>query len=226
MMGLEIRYPPQLFEFLRELKVNNNRDWFERNKHRYIEDVRDPMLAFIAALGPRLRDLSPHLVADPKRSMFRIYRDVRFSKNKVPYKTVASAFFFHQSMGKDGPGIYLHLAPDGCFLGVGSWHPDPVTRTKITDAISAKPDPWGEIVANREFRKLYKMEGESMARLPRQYDPEHPHAADLKRKDFIIVSSFTEKQATAKDFLDRVDRLSRVAGPYLGFVVRAMGLKW
>lgn len=226
MMAMEVRFTPRLFAFLRELKTNNNREWFELNKQRYIEDVRDPMLAFIAALGPHLREISPNLVADPKRSMFRIYRDVRFSKNKAPYKIVASAFFFHQSTGKEGAGMYLHLAPDSCFMGVGSWHPDPVTRTKITNAISARPDEWGAIVKGKEFRKVWTMEGESMARLPRQYDPAHPFAVDLKRKDFIVISRFTEKQAGAKDFLDRIDRLAQSSGPYLGFILRAIGLKW
>ncbi|MDX2032783.1 MAG: DUF2461 domain-containing protein [Blastocatellia bacterium] len=226
MMAMDIRFTPQLFAFFRELKANNNREWFELNKPRYLEDVRDPLLAFIAAIGPHLRDISPLLVADPKRSMFRIYRDVRFSKNKAPYKTHASAYFFHQTVGKDGPGMYLHLDPEGCFMGVGFWQPDPATRTKITNAIAAKPDEWGAIVREKEFRKLWKMEGESMAKLPRQYDPAHPFADDLTRKDFIIVARFTEKQAGAKDFLDRIDRLAHSSGPYLGFVCRAIGLKW
>ncbi len=225
-MAQEIRFTPRLFDFIRELKANNNREWFEANKSRYIDDVRDPLQAFIAALGPHLREISPHLVADPKRSMFRIYRDIRFSKNKAPYKTHASAYCFHQSAGKDGAGMYLHLDPEGCFMGVGFWQPDPVTRTKITNAIAAKPEEWGAIVRDKAFRRTWKMEGESMAKLPRQYDPAHPFAEDLKRKDFILVARFTEKQACAKDFLDRIDRLAHSGGPYLGFLMRALGLKW
>jgi uncharacterized protein (TIGR02453 family) len=225
-MAKELRFTPQLFDFLRELKVNNKKEWFDPNKPHYIEYVRDPMLAFIAAVGSRLRDISPYLVADPKRSMFRIYRDIRFSKNKDPYKTQASCFFFHQTSGKEGLGIYVHLEPDSCFTGIGSWHPDPVKRTKITNSIANKTDAWREAVSGKEFRKMFKMEGESMAKLPKQYDPQHPFADDLKRKDFIAVLYLSEKQACAKDFIDRIDHASHVAAPYLEFLVKAIGLKW
>ncbi|MCI0524075.1 MAG: TIGR02453 family protein [Acidobacteria bacterium] len=228
-MAKELRFTPQFFDFLRELKANNRKEWFDENKDRYVADVRDPLLAFIAAFRPRLLEINSNLVADPKPSggsMFRIYRDTRFSKNKEPYKTQASAFFSHQTGGKEGPGIYLHLDPESCFIGIGLWRPAPVTRTKVTDAIAAKPDAWRDATSGKEFRKLLKMEGESMTKLPKQYDPQHPFAEDLKRKDFIVVAYFSEKQACARDFIDRVDNLSRAAAPYLGFVIKAVGLKW
>ena len=228
-MPKELRFTPLLFDFLRELKANNKKEWFDANKDRYVADVRDPLLAFIAALRPRLLEISPYLVADPKPaggSMFRIYRDTRFSKNKEPYKTTASAFFSHQTGGKEGPGLYLHLEPDSCFMGAGLYHPDPVSRTKVTDAIAAKPDVWRDATSGKEFRKLLKMEGDSLAKLPKQYDPRHPFAEDLKRKDFVVISYFSEKQTCAKDFIERFHNISRVAAPYLGFIIKAAGLKW
>jgi uncharacterized protein (TIGR02453 family) len=228
-MAKELRFTPSFFDFLRELKANNKKEWFDANKDRYVADVRDPLLAFIAALRPRMLEISPYLVADPKPtggSMFRIYRDTRFSKNKEPYKTTASAFFSHQNGGKEGPGIYLHLDPESCFIGIGHWRPDPVARTKMTDAIAAKPDDWRDATSSKEFRKLLKMEGGSLAKLPKQYDPRHPFAEDLRRKDFIVISYFSEKQACAKDFIERFDNISRVAAPYLGFIIKAAGLKW
>jgi uncharacterized protein (TIGR02453 family) len=228
-MPKELRFTPGLFDFLRELKANNRKEWFDANKDRYIADARDPLLAFIAALRPRLLEISPYLIADPKPaggSMFRIYRDTRFSKNKEPYKTTVSAFFSHQSGGKEGPGIYLHLDPESCFVGIGHWRPDPVARTRVTDAIAAKPDAWRDATSGREFRKLLKIEGGSMAKLPKQYDPQHPFAEDLRRKDFIAISYFSDKQACARDFIERFDNISRVAAPYLGFIIKATGLKW
>ncbi|MGH9751623.1 MAG: DUF2461 domain-containing protein [Blastocatellia bacterium] len=228
-MTKELQFTSRLFDFLRELKVNNKKEWFDANKDRYIADVRDPLLAFIAAFRSRLLEISPYLVADPKPtggSMFRIYRDTRFSKNKEPYKTVASAFFSHKTGGKEGPGVYLHLAPDNCFVGAGLWRPGSVSRTKVTDAIAAKPDAWRDATSGKEFRKLLKMEGEQLAKLPRQYDPRHPFAEDLKRKDFVVVAYFSEKQACAKDFIERFDNISRVAAPYMGLIVKAAGLKW
>ena len=228
-MPKELRFTPGLFDFLRELKANNKKEWFDANKDRYVIDVRDPLLAFIAAFRPRLIEISPYLVADPKPtggSMFRIYRDTRFSKNKEPYKTTASAFFSHQTGGKEGPGIYLHLEPESCFIGIGHWRPDPVARTRVTDAIAAKPDAWRGATSSKEFRKLLKMEGDSLAKLPKHYDPLHPFAEDLRRKDFIVISYFSEKQACAKDFIDRLHDISRVAAPYLGFIIKAAGLRW
>src|SRR5262245_9932664 len=118
-MPKELRFTTGLFDFLRELKANNKKEWLEANKDRNVADVRDLLLAFVAALRPRLFEISPYLVADPKTaggSMFRIYRDTRFSKNKEPYKTMASAFFSHQTGGKEGPGLYLHLEPDSPFM--------------------------------------------------------------------------------------------------------------
>jgi uncharacterized protein (TIGR02453 family) len=228
-MPKELRFNPGFFDFLRELKANNKKEWFDANKDRYVADVRDPLLAFIVAFRPRLLEISPYLVADPKPtggSMFRIYRDTRFSKNKEPYKTTASAFFSHQTGGKEGPGIYLHLEPESCFIGIGHWRPDPVARTRVTDAIAAKPDSWRDATSSKEFRKLFKMEGEQLAKLPKQYDPQHPFAEDLRRKDFIVISYFSEKQACAKDFIERFHDISRAAAPYLGFIIKATGLRW
>ena len=117
-----------LFDFLRELKANNERPWFEANKARYRAEVRDPMLDFIAAFAEPLSEISPHFRADPRPnggSLFRIYRDTRFSKDKTPYKTNVGAHFRHEA-GKDAhaPGFYLHLEPGMCFAGCGIWHPD------------------------------------------------------------------------------------------------------
>ncbi|MBO0727150.1 MAG: TIGR02453 family protein [Blastocatellia bacterium] len=228
-MPKQLRFTPRLFDFLRELKAKNKKEWFDANKDRYIADVRDPMLAIITAFRPRLLEISPYLVADPKPtggSMLRIYRDTRFSKNKKPYKTAVSAFFPHQDTGKQGAGIYLHLEPENCYIGIGLWRPDPAARNRVADAIAAKPEAWRDSTSSKEFRKLLKMEGDSLAKLPRRYDPQHPFAEDLKRKDFVVVSYFSEKQACALNFIDRFANISRVAALYLGFIVRAAGLKW
>ena len=228
-MAKELRFTPQLFEFLTELKANNNREWFEANKPRYQADVREPFLAFIAALRPRLLNLSPYYVADPKPlggSLFRIYRDTRFSKNKDPYKTVASAYFWHEAGKLDTPGFYLHLEPGECFIGCGLYQPDPKTRTKVTDAIVAQADEWQRLTGAKEFKKLFKFGGESLQRVPKQYDPAHPLAEDLKRKDFILVANLTEKQVCAKDFLDKYETLVTASAPFVAFLCRAVGLPW
>ena len=119
---------PEFFTFFRELKENNNREWFQANKQRYETQVREPLLHFITDFGVRLPEISPRYMADARKSggsLFRIYRDVRFSKDKSPYKTTAGIQFRHEN-GKDvhAPGFYLHLEPDGVFVGVGIWHPE------------------------------------------------------------------------------------------------------
>jgi len=228
-MPKDLRFSPQLFSFLEELKANNNKEWFEENRDRYVELVREPMLAFITAIRPRLAAISPYLVVDPKPhggSMLRVYRDIRFSKSKAPYKAMAAAYFWHQS-GKDNrPGIYLHLDPEHCFLGIGLWRPATPVRREITDAIAKNPDAWKEAISSRQFKAKFKFDGESLAKLPKQYDPDHPFAEDLRRKDFIVTAYFTRQQVCGKDFLDRVENLCQISKPFMGFLTKAAGLEW
>ena len=120
-------FTPEFFEFLLELRSNNDRDWFQANKGRYERDVKNPLLRFIEDFEPRLHSISSHYIADAHAnggSMFRIYRDLRFSKDKSPYKTQAAAQFRHEE-GKTAhaPGFYLHIAPGEVFAGVGMWQP-------------------------------------------------------------------------------------------------------
>lgn len=224
-MAKDLRFPPALFDFLRELKANNNRDWFEANKPRYLADVREPFLAFIAAFRPRLHNLSPHYVAEPK-SMFRIYRDTRFAKDKTPYKTAASAYFWHSAGKLDTPGFYLHMEPGECFVGMGLYQPAPALRNQVVAAIAANADEWRAITSSKEFKKLFTFGGESLQRVPKPYGEDHPLAADLKRKDFIVMAKLTEKQVCASDFLDRYDALCSAAAPLVAFLTRAVGLPW
>lgn len=183
------RLSPELFRFLRELRENNNREWFQANRDRYEKGVRQPLLRFIAAFAAPLRQISSHLVADPRPlggSLFRIYRDTRFSPDKSPYKTWAAMHFTHED-GNDvqAPGYYLHLEPGNIFAGSGLWHPDPVTLKKVRDVIVAKPLHWRRAISGKAFRRACRLEGDSLGRPPRGYDPDHPFIEDLKRRDFI-----------------------------------------
>lgn len=228
-MSKELRFSPQLFTFLEELKANNNRDWFEANRHRYVEFVREPMLAFIAAFRPRLANISSYLIADPKPnggSMLRLYRDLRFSKSKEPYKPMAAAYFWHQAGKENLPGIYLHLDTKDCYLALGLWRPATAIRRDVTDAIANRPEDWKRATGDRQFKAKTKLSGESLVKLPKQYDPEHPFAEDLRRKDFIASANFTQQQVCAKDFLDRVESICQSAKPFMEFLTTAAGLKW
>ncbi len=225
----ELKFSTKLFEFLQELKSNNNREWYEQNRGKYTENVRDPFLAFIAAFRPRLNAISPWLIADPKPvggSMLRIYRDVRFSKSKVPYKTNAAAFFYHQAGKENTPGIYLHLEPGSSFLGIGLWQPDTANRRKITDSIYNNPTRWGDVVTDRKFKKSFKLAGDSLSKVPKHYSGSHPFPDDLRRKDFIVTSDFSERQVCEKDFIERVEDLCITAAPFMQFLTEALEIPW
>ncbi len=229
-MPKEAHFSPALFAFLRELEANNSRPWFQANKERYEREVREPMLRFIADFGVEARKISPYIVADPRKaggSMFRIHRDTRFSKDKSPYKTSAAARFSHAD-GKDvhAPGFYLHMEPGQVFAGAGVWHPDSTTLGRIRDAIVAEPEGWRRALSGKAFKAHCALGGAALKRPPRGYDPDHPLIEDLKRKDFITVSRFAEREACAADFLSRFTRACRAAAPLQKFLTAALGVPW
>jgi uncharacterized protein (TIGR02453 family) len=212
-----------LFRFFGELRRRNNREWFNANKDRYLAEVRDPLLEFIAAIAPGLKAISPHLVADPhpsRGSLLRIYRDTRFSRDKAPYKTNAGLFFaLEAEKDADAPGYYLHLAPGEVFMGAGMWHPGADTLHAIRAAIVADPSGW------KRARRVGLSHGDdTLKRAPRGFDPDHPLVADVKRLSFTTGVGFTETQACAADFPARFVRACRGAAPLVRFVARAMRL--
>ncbi len=217
-----------LFEFLTELRSNNNREWFLANKARYEADVRDPLLSFIADFGPKLRKISPHFRADPRPvggSLFRIYRDTRFSPDKTPYKAAAAAQFRHAA-GKDvhAPGFYLHLEPNNVFAGVGLWHPTGDALTNVRDAIVEQPQSWKKAVGGKSFRAHFEIGGDALQRPPRGYDPAHPLIEDIKRKDFVAFTHFSEAAACRPAFLGRFATAMQAAKPFMRFLTKAVDL--
>lgn len=217
---------PKTFRFLKDLAAHNDREWFNANKERYHAEVRDPLLGFIAAFGPRLQKVSKNMLADPRPmggSLFRIYRDTRFAKDKSPYKTHAGLTFRHAD-GKDvhGPIFYLHLEPGQVFMAAGMWHPEADTLRKVRDAIAERPDRWKRVLAKKGVDL-----GEAtnaLKRPPRGYDPEHPYIEDLKRKSFTASQRFTQKDACAANFLDVYAKACKQKAPLVEFLANAVGL--
>ena len=221
---------PELFAFFRTLARNNNREWFQANKERYEMQVREPLLQFVRDFEPALHQISPNFAADARRtggSLFRLHRDVRFSRDKSPYKTAAGIHFRHDS-GRDahGPGYYLHLEPGNLFAGAGIWHPDSNTLGLLRNFLADKSEGWLKAVGDREFAAYFKMEGDTLKRPPRGFEPDHPLIEDLKRKDFIAVSQLTQKEACAADFPDRFNARCRAAAPFMEYLTMAVGLPW
>jgi uncharacterized protein (TIGR02453 family) len=218
-------FSPQLFRFVKDLKANNNREWFNANKGRYEEHVKEAALGFIEDAGYRLADAAPYLVAD-QRSLFRIYRDTRFAKDKTPYKTHVGIYLRHQrSAEADTAGLYLHLEPGHVFMGAGIWHPSAPALKRIRDAMAGRPDAWREAVA--AVGPTWRLaDGEALKRPPQGYPPDHPLIEDLKRKSFAVTSKLTQREVTASGFLDVwVDRV-RQARPFMVFLSGALGVPY
>jgi len=220
------------FQFFSELSSNNRREWFQANKSRYEAEVRAPMIRFISDFAPHLHTMSRHYYADPSPiggSMFRIYRDVRFSKDKSPYKTNAGIFFHHVAGRKKEmatPGFYLHLSRDEVFAGAGLWHPESQALGKIRDAIVAHPDRWKRATSQRDFRATCRLSGDKLQRPPKGYDPAHPFIEDLKRKDFVTVTDLSEKEACSSRFMDSFVSSATAAVPFMRFLTESLGLAW
>ena len=221
-------FTTELFRFLAELTVNNDRDWFKANKSRYEEHVREPALAFIRAMGPRLDAISPHYVASDKRSggsLMRVYRDTRFGKDKSPYKTNVGIQFRHDA-GKDvhAPGFYLHVSNEEIFLGVGLWHPDKEPLAAIRKRIAEHPDEWRAVRDAPAFASIFTLAGESLKRAPRGFPADHPLVEDLKRKDHIAGCDLEPADLVEATALDLIAARFALAGDYMAFLAGAIGL--
>lgn len=195
-------------KFLKQLKKNNNRDWFNQNKDRYETFVREPSLEFIESMAAPLRKVSEHFLAVPKKmggSLMRVYRDIRFSKDKTPYKTNVGIHFRHE-FGKNvhAPGYYLHIAPNETFLGLGIWHPDTEALKKIRSYIQEEPTRWKRAINSKAFKETFELAGESLKKAPFGIEKDHPMIHDLKRKDFIGVTSLSDDAILSSDLLKTV----------------------
>ena len=223
-------FTPATFDFLGELAANNNRDWFGIHKPRYERDVKSPALRFISDFGPRLARISSRFRADPRAnggSLFRIYRDTRFSRDKSPYKTHTGIHFRHEAArDAHAPGFYLHLEPGSVFVGCGVWRPGGPALRKIREAIDEDPDSWLRASRNAVFRASFELSGDSLIRAPRGFGVDHPLIEDLRRKDFIGVARLDEKTVSSEGFLDEFDQLCRDAAPFQRWLCGALGVAY
>ena len=220
------------FKFLKELEANNNKPWWEDNKDRYIDVIREPALEFIDDFSTHLEKISPHFRTDTRTvggSLMRPYRDVRFSKDKTPYKTNVGIQFRHEA-GKDvhAPGFYLHLEPGENFAGVGLWSP----ATKVAHAIRRKinddPAQWKKVAHSNSFTDSWSLghPEDALKRVPKEYDQEHPYADDIRRKSFTAGQRLTQKAVTSDDFATVFARELKKASPFNRFLCEAIGLPY
>jgi len=218
------------FAFLRRLGENNNRDWFNEHKSEYELQVREPALDFIRAMKPELARFTPHFVAVDKKvggSLMRVYRDVRFGKNKQPYKTNIGIQFRHE-LGKDvhAPGFYLHIEAHEVFVGAGIWHPDGETLKKIRTYIDAHPTRWNDAMKDKSFNKVFSLAGDSLKRAPKGYPMDHPMIEDLKRKDFIAIAPLMPELILQDDLVGLIGSYFETATPLMQQLCRAVSVKY
>jgi uncharacterized protein (TIGR02453 family) len=220
----------QTFDFLAALAENNNRKWFDTRQQEYEDVVRAPALAFIGDMADEMPAISAHFRASPKKvggSLMRIHRDIRFGKDKTPYKTNIGIQFRHEA-GKDihAPGYYVHIEPDRCFVGAGLWRPDADALFKIREAIVKNGDAWVAARDDKNFCKHFTIEGDALANAPRGYAKDHPLVKDLKRKDFISLAELRESTVTSKNFRPQIVELFTQAAPFMRFLCKALALRF
>jgi len=223
-----IAFEPSLFQFLRDLAKNNNREWFQKNKARYQSQVVSPVTAFIEAMMPRLDKITNAINVDSRPnggSMFRIYRDARFSKDKRPYKENVGCHFRHRA-GKDAhaPGYYIHLEPGNVFFGGGIWMPPSDILHKIRDSIDVDQKRWLSLRNSKKIQDLGGIQGDGLKNPPRGFSAEHPCIDDLKRKSLFVMLRVDEADVYDSDFITRVTKVYKDIAPLMEFLTVAVGL--
>jgi uncharacterized protein (TIGR02453 family) len=236
-------FTPAAFQFLRGLARNNRRDWFHPRKPQYGEHLKAPSLRLITDLAAPLQAISSQLVADPRPvggSLFRIYRDTRFSANKAPYKTHIGMTFFHAAtqrgarglagnaaMGRlDAPVLYLHLEPNACFTGGGIWHPQAPTLKRIRDFMIDNPRSWRKLTTAKAFTRHFALTGDSLSRPPRGYKVDHALIEDLKRKDFVASAALSDADVLGPDLRKLLLQRFRLMHPLLEWLCMALDLEF
>ena len=180
-------FPRESLAFLRALKRNNRREWFQPRKEQFEAEVRAPMLAIVERLADDLRPIVPEIVVDPKTAIYRIYRDTRFSENKTPYKTHVAAVFPWRGLAKhEGAGLYFHVSPDEVWMGGGMYSPQTPQLQAVREHIATNLRRLRAIVESPGFRRqVGVLDGERLQRVPHGFPKDHPAAEYLKYRQFL-----------------------------------------
>ena len=225
-------FGPAALQFLRGLAAHNDKQWFEAHRSDYEQEVREPMQELIDEMLMRFRDFAPEIGGDPKRCMFRINRDVRFSKDKSPYKTHAACWFHHRgasrrvgSEGDEGSaGFYFHLEPGGrSMVGAGLWMPPRQQLNRIRDSIAEKPAQFDRM-ARALPKRFGGLDDESvLKRMPRGYPEDHPAAKWLRYQSFTSGRTLTDSDVTGKRLPALLAREYEALLPLVRWVNGALG---
>ena len=220
MAQLRPRFPPEALKFLRALKRNNRREWFLAHRDEYEHHVRQPMIEIIERLADDFREFAPHLSASPKSSMYRIYRDVRFSANKAPYKTHVAAIFPARGLPKhEGAGLYFHVSPDDVWVGGGMYAPRTAQLHAVREHIASNLKRFRAIVESPGFRRAVgRLDGERLQRVPRGFPRDHAAAEYLKFRQFLAGRELPPSFATSPTLYPTLLNVFRQVAPLTRFL--------
>jgi uncharacterized protein (TIGR02453 family) len=228
-------FRPAALTFLRGLRRHNEREWFEANRPTYEAEVRAPLAALVEDVDVRLATVAPEIVGDPRRSLFRIHRDVRFSSDKSPYKTHAACWFYHGDAGRGvgrattahgGAGFYFHMEPGRASLGGGIWMPPRPTLARIRERIDDEPLVLAKVLRAPGLRPFGGLAEEAMlARMPRGYAAAHPAAALLRHQSFTVGRALTERELFSARLPDLLAREYARILPLVRWLNGALGLR-
>lgn len=212
-------FTPKTLSFLRSLKRNNDREWFHARRQDYETHVRTPMIAIVEALAGDLRSFAPDLVASPKVSLFRPWRDTRFSEDKSPLKTNIAAVFPSRTLGRmNGAGLYFEVAPEHVWIGGGLYAPDPVQLIAVRQHIAANHRQLDAIVKSTAFKKLGGLQGDTITRVPKGFQAGHPAEAYLKHKQFLGFREEPAAFAASPAFYKELVKTLKTLAPLVAFL--------
>ena len=213
-------FPPAALRFLSGLKRHNNREWFQKNKHIYDQEIRRPMEELIDVLATDLQQIAPDMVVSRRVSIFRIYRDTRFSNDKTPYKTHASATFPPKGLGKhEGAGLYFHFSPTELLIGGGLYMPQSDDLRSVREHIAENVDSFKDVLRRRSFRQVYgELAGDQLTRTPRGFAVDHPAAAYLRYKQFLAMKIMPGEVAATTQFYPTLLECFRALHPLVAFL--------
>jgi len=213
----------ETFDFLDLVVANNNREWFAENKHLY-EQAKEDLFPFIAKLIKELAAIDTQYSADtaPKKALMRIYRDVRFSKNKAPYKNNYGIAFDVKGYGPNTPSYYLHIQPNNCFFGVGFWQPEVSVLKMIREEIDYSSSELLEIIEDKDFSKIYKLsEEDKLKKAPKGYEITHPQIELLKLKSFIAIYPIADSEFLKPTIVNKLITAFKIIQPFVLFLRKA-----
>jgi uncharacterized protein (TIGR02453 family) len=227
-------FGPGALTFFRQLARRNEREWFEAHRRVWEREVRDPMRALVEELDVRLAAVAPELVGDPRRSLFRIHRDTRFSRDKRPYKTHAACWLYHRDAGhgvgdsaQGGAGLYLHLAPapEGSMVAGGLWMPPAPALAKVRERLAEDHEELEAILRAPAFRRRFgSLSDEAvLKRMPRGFDAEHPAAALLRYRSFTVSRELAPDEVLSPKLPATLARDFAALTPFVRWLNAAIG---